>query len=105
MFSSQVWEIFLIRSLVGDLLYPVAAIEPVLTLTSLVLSLIYLHTCLRENKYTALGLLTGYYFYTFTSHIFRLASFAEHGLGYQHIKIVLTFGSIIFQGIFIMRNI
>ena len=31
-----------------DHLYPVAAIEPVLTLTSLSLSLIYLRTCLRQ---------------------------------------------------------
>jgi len=98
----KVWEVFLVRSLVSDMLYPVAAIEPVLTLTSLVLSLIYLHTCLRENKYIALGLLTGYHFYTFTSHIFRLASFTQHGLGYQHIKVVLTLGSVVFQGTIIL---
>ena len=44
----QVWEVFLVRRLLREaVLYPVAAIEPVLSLTCLSLALIYLHTCLR----------------------------------------------------------
>ena len=44
----QVWEVFLVRRLLSEaVLYPVAAIEPVLSLTCLSLALIYLHTCLR----------------------------------------------------------
>ena len=89
---------FLIRGLLGELLYPVAAIEPVLTLTSLVLALVYLHTCLRENKYIALGLLTGYHFYSFISHIFRANSFASNGLSIHHVKLLLTLGFIVLQG-------
>ena len=44
----QVWEMFLVRER-SDSLYPVSSIEPVLTLTSLTLSTIYLHTCLRSG--------------------------------------------------------
>ena len=43
----QVWELFLVRSHIPDALYPVATIEPVLTLTSLLLALIFIHTCFR----------------------------------------------------------
>ena len=46
----QVWEVFLVRRLLSEaVLYPVAAIEPVLSLTCLSLALIYLHTCLRST--------------------------------------------------------
>lgn len=43
----KVWEVMLVRDMLESSLYPVSSIEPVLTLTSLSLSLIYLQTCLR----------------------------------------------------------
>ena len=43
----KVWEVMLVRDMLESYLYPVSSIEPVLTLTSLSLSLIYLQTCLR----------------------------------------------------------
>ena len=44
----------------------------------------------RDNKYSALGLLTGYHLYTFSSQVMRLGSFGESGLGLHHTKMILT---------------
>ena len=113
----QVWEVFLVRRLLSEaVLYPVAAIEPVLSLTCLSLALIYLHTCLRltltfidkfntiltnivrEEKYTALALLSGYHMYSLGSQLYRLDSYLSAGLGARHAKLGITATFILVQG-------
>ena len=44
----------------------------------------------RENKLTALSLLTGYHVYTLVSVTFRLSSYQEAGLELRHAKLLLT---------------
>ena len=109
---------FLVRRLLSEaVLYPVAAIEPVLSLTCLSLALIYLHTCLRstltfidkfntilcnivarEEKYTALALLSGYHMYSLGSQLYRLDSYLSAGLGARHAKLAITATFILVQG-------
>ena len=105
------------RLLSEAVLYPVAAIEPVLSLTCLSLALIYLHTCLRstltfidkfntilcnivarEEKYTALALLSGYHMYSLGSQLYRLDSYLSAGLGARHAKLAITATFILVQG-------
>ena len=51
-------------------------------------NIIYL--LIRENKLTALSLLTGYHVYTLVSVTFRLSSFHQAGLELRHTKLLLT---------------
>ena len=52
----------------------------------------------REDRVTALALLTGYHVYTFTSVLFRLTAYLQAGLQPSHLKLLLTVLFLLVEG-------
>ena len=58
----------------------------------------------REEKYTALALLSGYHMYSLGSQLYRLDSYLSAGLGARHAKLAITATFILVQGNHLTTN-
>ena len=62
------------------------------------LSIVLTNIVPREEKYTALALLSGYHMYSLGSQLYRLDSYLSAGLGARHAKLAITATLILVQG-------